>query len=184
MPQSLAPLSTSSTQTSGDPIALPGNGAKTEASTKEDVPSELPANTSASRFAGRGWIGDLHVPQCFLNHSVNPKTCVHDRQVVNSKFTSPGWHTAVDPSGDFVLLLPDSTLEPSESKTSTMGDAFDAQEYTFVLTVDGDKVEMFVPEEELDVEPPQVTYYPGEEEQSLTWIQTGFRPHAGPKQSH
>lgn len=184
MPQSLTPSSTSSAPTPGVPIALPGDGASTEASTKGDVPIKLPASTSASRFSGRGWIGDLHVPKCFLNNSLNPGTCEHDGQVVNGNFTSPGWHTAVDPDGDFVLLLRDSTLGPSESKTSTMGDAFEDQGDTLVLTVDGEEIEMFKPEEESNVEPPKVTYGPGGKKQLLTWNQTGSRPHAGPEQSH
>ena len=121
MSESSKSLSTSSTQTHHAPIALPDDTAHLGSSNASNVPTQLPVTKSASRFSGEGWHAQVHNPEeCFRDGSIDPETCTHGDEKVNSNFEAPGYHTAADPKGRFVLFLRDATLAPEGSKRSTL----------------------------------------------------------------
>ena len=112
---------------------------------------------------------------------INPEKCNHGDQVVNSNFTSPGWHTAVDADGELVLFLPDATLDPTESKTTMIGYNFGDQNGEGVLTVEGEDIDILNPEGDMNDTSPTIIYDPGEKEHLLTLAPITVRPHARPE---
>lgn len=179
MSQSFETLSTSSTQTLNAPFALPDDTAHLGSSNASNVPTQTPVTKSASRFSGTGWHAQVHNPEeCFLDGTINPETCIHADEKVNSNFEAPGYHTAADPKGRFVLFLRDATLAPEGSNRSIL------------LCIDGDNgPACFVDQEQIAFEQeredssrtlPEALYDDAEEAGQRLWFTPiVVRSHAG-----